>query len=68
MQIEGEKAQITAAAEIHKQRIFQAQAAAQGAQKLQQNAQQHQQKITQAKELKSSQPQSKPLKSGKNSK
>lgn len=68
MEIEARKANIGAASEVQKQRIFQAQAAAQGAQKLQQSEQQHQQKLTQAKELKSSQSQSKPSKSGKNSK
>ena len=50
MQIEAEKAQIQSAAEIHKQRIFSAQAQAQGAQKLQQNEQSHQQKMIQQKE------------------
>lgn len=55
MEVEQRKAVMGAASEIQKQRIFQAQAAAQGAQKLQQSEQQHQQKLTQAKELKSSQ-------------
>lgn len=63
MQIEAEKAQIQAAAEIHKQRIFSAQAQEQGAQKLQQNEQSHQQKMQQTKEVKSSQ--SKTSKPGK---
>lgn len=68
MEIEARKANLQANSELQKQRIFQVQAAAQGAQKLQQSEQQHQQKLTQAKELKSSQSQSKPSKSGKNSK
>jgi chaperonin GroES len=55
MEVEQRKAVMGAASEIQKQRIFQAQAAAQGAQKLSQSEQQHQQKLTQAKELKSSQ-------------
>jgi chaperonin GroES len=55
MEIEARKSNLQANSELQKQRIFQVQAAAQGAQKLQQSEQQHQQKLTQAKELKSSQ-------------
>jgi chaperonin GroES len=50
MQIEAEKAQIQAATEIHKQRIFSAQAQAQGVQKLQMNEQSHRQQLQQTKE------------------